>query len=88
MLKSKTQQQEATVIMREIHSRAFMVPAHALFLTSAPASFQVPATVSGPQPRKSPVFRTYLKDDAITLLSKDGIVTLRGITSLCTTARI
>ena len=40
------------------------------------------ATVSGPQPRKSPVFRTYLRDDANTLLSKNGIVTLRGITGI------
>ena len=64
--------------MKNIYSIALLAATGALILTaaSAPASETDDRIESAA--KKSYVFKTYLKDDAITTVSKDGAVTLTG----------
>jgi osmotically-inducible protein OsmY len=64
--------------MKSTYSLALLVTTGALFVTSASLRASETDDRIESSARKSHVFKTYLKDDAITLQSKDGIVTLRG----------
>jgi osmotically-inducible protein OsmY len=64
--------------MKSTYSLALLVTTGALLVTSASLRASETDDRIESSAKKSHVFKTYLKDDAITLRSKDGIVTLRG----------
>jgi hyperosmotically inducible protein len=65
--------------MKSIYPLALLVAAGALLLTSAPlrAAHETDDRIEAAA-KKSHVFKTYLKDDSIKTVSKDGAVTLTG----------
>jgi osmotically-inducible protein OsmY len=66
--------------MKAPYPLALLVTTGALF-TSAPLRAGETDNSIEASVKKSHVFRTYLKDDAIAIQSKDGVVTLTGIVS-------
>jgi osmotically-inducible protein OsmY len=66
------------MFMRSLCSSAALVTTVALFIASVPLRASETDNRIETSARQSHVFNTYLKDDAITLRSKDGVVTLRG----------
>jgi len=64
--------------MKMTYSLALLAATGALFVTTAPLCASETDDRIESYAKKSHVFKTYLKDDAITLRSKDGIVTLKG----------
>ncbi len=65
--------------MKAIYSAALMVAAVALLVVSVPVHASKMDDRIESSARKSHVFKTYLKDDDIKIVSKDGVVTLTGI---------
>jgi hyperosmotically inducible periplasmic protein len=65
-------------MMKRTYPLALLVAAGALFVTSTPLQASEMDDRIELSAGKSHVFKTYLKDDAITVHSKGGIVTLRG----------
>jgi osmotically-inducible protein OsmY len=70
---------KAIPIMKNLHSLALLAATGALLLTSAPlrASEETDDRIESAA-NKSHVFKTYLKDDSIKTVSKNGVVTLTG----------
>ena len=64
--------------MKSTYSLALLVATGALLVTGTSLRASETDDRIEASAKKSHVFKTYLKDDAITLRSKDGIVTLRG----------
>lgn len=64
--------------MKRIYPLALLAATGALVINSSPLRASETDDRIESSAKKSYVFRTYLKDDAITLRSKDGIVTLKG----------
>jgi osmotically-inducible protein OsmY len=64
--------------MKSPCSLALLLATGALFVTSVSLRASETDDRIESTAKKSHVFKTYLKDDAITLRSKDGIVTLKG----------
>src|SRR4029077_11453925 len=64
--------------MKSNCSRALMVAAGALLITTAPLRASVTDDRIEASAKKSHVFKTYLKDDSIKTESKNGAVTLTG----------
>jgi len=64
--------------MKSTSSLALLAATGALFIASAPLRASETDDRIESSAKKSHVFKTYLKDDAIALKSKDGIVTLKG----------
>jgi hyperosmotically inducible protein len=67
--------------MKAIYSAALMVAAMALLVISVPANATKMDDRIESSAKKSYVFKTYLKQDAIKIESKDGAVTLTGTVS-------
>jgi osmotically-inducible protein OsmY len=67
--------------MKAIYSAALMVAAMALLVISVPANATKIDDRIESSAKKSYVFKTYLKQDAIKIESKDGAVTLTGTVS-------
>jgi hyperosmotically inducible periplasmic protein len=64
--------------MKAIHSAALMATAFALLVISVPVYASTTDDRIESSARESYNFKTYLKDDAIKVASKDGVVTLTG----------
>jgi len=64
--------------MKSTYSLALLAATGALFITSAPLRATETDDRIESSAKKSHVFKTYLKDDAIAVQSKDGVVTLKG----------
>ncbi|HXT40790.1 MAG TPA: BON domain-containing protein [Candidatus Angelobacter sp.] len=64
--------------MRKIYPLALLVATGAMLVAATPVRASETDDRIESSAKKSHIFKTYLKDDAITLRSKDGVVTLRG----------
>ncbi len=64
--------------MKAIHSAALIAVAFVLLVTSVPVCASNMDQRIESSARESYIFKTYLKDDAIKIESKDGVVTLTG----------
>jgi osmotically-inducible protein OsmY len=67
--------------IKAIHSVSLMVAAIVLLVTSLPVHAATMDDRIQASAEKSYVFKTYLKDDDITIQSKDGVVSLTGTVS-------
>ena len=67
--------------MKTIHSLALIIASGALFVTTSPLFASETDDRIESAAKKSHVFKTYLKDDSIKTVSKDGAVTLTGTVS-------
>src|SRR6185369_9964766 len=64
--------------MKSTYPLALLAVTGALFITSAPLRADETDNRIEASAKKSHVFKTYLRDDAIAVHSKDGAVTLKG----------
>src|ERR1041384_5825260 len=64
--------------MKKAYPLALLAATGALFITSAPLRATETDNRIEASAKQSHVFKTYLKDDAIAVHSKDGLVTLKG----------
>jgi osmotically-inducible protein OsmY len=78
VVKPKTQKQKEKRIMKRIYPLALLVVTGALLVTSAPLRASESDSRIESSAAKSYVFKTYLKNDSIKTVSKDGAVTLTG----------
>ncbi len=67
--------------MKTVYILALIVAAAVLFVTSIPLQASKTDDRIAASAKDSYVFKTYLKSDAITIQSKDGVVTLTGTVS-------
>jgi len=77
-----TNQQQEERTMKIQYSVAIMAAAAAVFITSAPLRASETDDRIESSAKQSYVFKTYLKNDAIHIQSKDGAVTLTGTVAI------